>query len=350
MSFEVRRPGVSDFTINDLGQKIPAGATIDLLQTQLAIDIATSENLRVALQAGNLIRVKSSIDQTYANAYNDLYLETSAPQISASAAESEGDRYYSISDSVAERGQSMARLRDSYSLSIARRGESVASRGDSIANIANSVGERAESLGRLGVDPSEARSIGGRAESLARIANSQALLDNSIADYAESLARLRKADLLLLQDEAPSEGESAGLWIESGATGVPWVANESYGYISLARNIFVYNKIGPTDGTYLGIGATNSQDAGYYLIRDAVITYVWSRVTEGSQNLTKSFELRNLAEETIYQFNLPNGPIYDSGEIEVYAPAGTVLVCWCSDVGSKVENPIVQVEVAWIYS
>ena len=44
-TFEVRNPGSSDFTINDLGQVIPAGTTVDLLYLQDAYDIANSDDL-----------------------------------------------------------------------------------------------------------------------------------------------------------------------------------------------------------------------------------------------------------------------------------------------------------------
>ncbi len=168
--FKIRRPGATDFWINDLSQLVGASSTIDLYPLHGGFDLSNSLDLKVAINIGDLIRVKNSLDVPANLAFKDLILTGEHPDISASEAESEAEEARSWSSYIAYSWSSIAKSQATRSQSIAIRGESY--------------GRRADSIGRIYpvFDPAEIQSI-------ANLAYSYGYEGDSIGDRAESLAR-----------------------------------------------------------------------------------------------------------------------------------------------------------------
>ncbi len=293
MTFQVRRPGSTDFWINDLSQEIVAGETIDLLYLHSSLDLSSSFDLVTAIQIGNLIRVKSSSDVPIAQAFQDLFLPKAIPDISASAAESEAEWNKSNAihtDSVAERAQSLGRIKYSYAHSEADWGTSIARRA------------------------------------------------NSLADY--------QANIFNNEELPPSIG--GGIWFNDGI--FPYIHNPFFDkWLSVTHYTFLYNYNGPCDNVYLGIGTSHQADVGYYMRNAGIILGVWTRILPGSVNLTKTFELHDDVGTVLYSWSMPNDYIVSVFPIAIEIPAGTILRIFCTSEGGKVTDPLVSLEIAWEY-
>ncbi len=306
-TFEVRRPGTSDYFINDMGQVVEVGTTFNLLSTKDPIDIANSIDLDTALSSGSLIRVKGGIDQSYQVAYSDLILTQNANYISASWADSEADEaksYADLADSESTRAESLARLNS--------------------PSEAQSTGNRAESLARLN-SPSEARSI--------------ALLGKSYADLAESLAR--SIPIYQPGSTPPPNPTGGDIWTDGSFRQFTYDSNRGF-WIETSRNWIRFSKGGVTGNEYLTTGGWVSADY-YHIPEDSIIISI--DITTRGGNDTKTFYFRNESTD-LFNIPLPSSDNYYNSSENIEISAGTKLRAFVGSDGVKVDDPEVQIKYA----
>jgi len=141
------------------------------------------------------------------------------------------------------------------------------------------------------------------------------------------------------------------------STSILWINPEdNYAYqydtyrghwLTTAKATYVFSKDGFADGVYLRVGDVANSDAGYYISKPATIVLLYCISTGG--DTTKSFTIEN-NHSVLSTFQYNGSLQYLNNLAHIDLDTATILQVKVSSDGDKVENTVLQMEIAWRYT